>query len=143
MFDFTKEELRIIIDSAPAVTYVAKAYGDFGAKFVSSNITERCGYTVQECLDNPNFWEDNLHPDEKENVLEGFQEIFQRGRHKHEYRFRKKDGTYIWVLDEVQLIYDDEENPYEIIGSWLDVTSQKKLEAILIENEKKCASQMN
>lgn len=137
MFDFTKEELKIIIDCAPAVTYVAKAYGDFGAKFVSSNITERCGYTVQECLDNPDFWRDNLHPDEKENILEGFQDIFQSGKHKHEYRFRKKDGTYIWILDEVQLTYDDEGNPHEIIGSWLDISDQKKLEAILIENEKK------
>jgi signal transduction histidine kinase len=92
---------------------------------------------VQECLDNPDFWRDNLHPDEKENILEGFQDIFQSGKHKHEYRFRKKDGTYIWILDEVQLTYDDEGNPHEIIGSWLDISDQKKLEAILIENEKK------
>jgi two-component system phosphate regulon sensor histidine kinase PhoR len=137
MLDLTKEDFRKIINSAPAVTYVAKAYGDFGAKFVSSNIIERCGYTVQECLDNPNFWRDCLHPDEKENILAGFQDIFQSGKHKHEYRFRKKDGTYIWILDEVQLTYDDEGNPNEIIGSWLDISEQKKLEAILIENEGK------
>jgi PAS domain S-box-containing protein len=137
MFDLTKEDLKKIIDSAPAVTYVAKAYGDFGAKFVSSNITERSGYTVQECLDNPNFWRDCLHPEEKENVIAGFQDIFQHGKHKHEYRFRKKDGTYIWVLDEVQLTYDDKGHPYEIIGSWLDISDQKKLEAILIESEQK------
>lgn len=135
MFNLTKEELKQIIDTAPAITYVAKAYGDFGAKFVSNNITERCGYSVQECIDNPKFWEDCLHPDEKEMVLEGFQDIFQSGKHTHEYRFRKKDGTYMWVLDEVHLNYDEDGNPYEIIGSWLDISKQKNAEENLIKTK--------
>jgi PAS domain S-box-containing protein len=135
MFDLTKEELKQIIDTAPAITYVAKAYGDFGAKFVSSNIMERCGYSVQECIDNPNFWEECLHPDEKEMVLEGFQDIFQEGKHTHEYRFRKKDGTYMWVLDELHLNYDEDGNPYEIIGSWLDISKLKNTEENLIKTK--------
>ncbi|MDT8418864.1 MAG: PAS domain-containing sensor histidine kinase [Desulfuromonadales bacterium] len=117
-----------ILASSPAILYACKAHGDFGATFVTSNITTLLGFTREECLENPNFWRENIHPDDQERVFSIYPEIYQRGHHLHEYRFRTKGGDYLWILDEVRLIRDVSGDPLEIVGSWLDITSRKKME---------------
>ena len=48
-----------------------------------------------------------------------------------EYRFRHRDGHYIWIQDTLTLARDDAGNPREIVGSWADVTDRKRVEAEL------------
>jgi PAS domain-containing protein len=72
-----------------------KATGDFAPTFVSQNIRDWLGYNPQEYLAHADFWRRCVHPDdlaavEAESVL-----LFQKGRHTVEYRFLKKDGTYL------------------------------------------------
>lgn len=128
-------QLNHILSVSPAIIYACRASGDFGATFVSDNITSHFGYSVQECLDNPAFWRENIHPDDCIRVLEGFDALFADGYLTHEYRFQKKDSSYIWVLDHLRLIRDSEGVPVEFIGSWLDITEQKKTESALQEKE--------
>ena len=135
MHNPTNKRIEHILSFSPAIIYICRAEGDFGATFVSENITPRFGYSIQECLDNPDFWRGNIHPDDSERVFENYGSLYEVGRHTHEYRFRKKDGSYAWVLDEVHLIRDSEGNPVEIVGSWLDITKRKETEAALQKSE--------
>jgi PAS domain-containing protein len=52
--------------------------------------------------------------------------VSTNGYHKHEYRVRKGEGDYLWVLDELRLVCDSSGRPLEVIGSWLDITARKK-----------------
>ena len=131
----TDQKLEHILSFSPAIIYTCRAKGDFGATFVSENMTPRFGYSTQECLDNPNFWRENIHPDGSERVFENYGSLYEKGHHTHEYRFRKNDGSYVWVLDEVHLIRDPEGNPVEIVGSWLDITERKEAETALQKSE--------
>lgn len=131
----TDTRIEHILSFSPAIIYTCRADGDLGATFVSKNITHRFGYSVQECLDDPNFWRGNIHPDDSERIFENPGSLYEKGHHTHEYRFRKKDGSYAWVLDEVHLIRDSEGNPIEIIGSWLDITARKETEVALQKSE--------
>lgn len=126
------ERLSHILSVSPAIIYACRAYGDFGATFVSENINS-LGYTVDDCLKTPSFWRDNLHPDDADAILKGFEVIYEQGQLAHEYRFRKKDGSYIWIHDTVRLIYDEQGQPFEIIGSWLDVDARRIAEDKLYE----------
>lgn len=123
-----------VLASSPAILYACKAYGDLGATFVSENVTDLFGYTRQECLENPNFWRENIHPDDQDRVFENYDALYVTDHHVHEYRFRTKDGKYLWILDELRLIRDEDGNPQELVGSWLDITNRKRMEENLREN---------
>ena len=54
------------------------------------------------------------------------------GRLTSEYRFRKKDGSYCWVSDELRVLRDTDGNPTEVVGAWSDITARKQLGEALV-----------
>jgi len=45
-----------------------------------------------------------------------------------EYRFRRQDGSYAFVIDRGYVVYDDDGSPLRMLGSMMDVTERKSLE---------------
>lgn len=85
------------------------------------------------------FWEANIHPDDKAHVVESFNKFLtERSTHfwECEYRFQKKDGSFSFVSDKCYLIYDNEGKPIRVVGAMQDITRQKNLEKEIIEKEK-------
>ncbi|MEE8233227.1 MAG: PAS domain-containing protein [Gammaproteobacteria bacterium] len=131
-----QDRLSRLISFAPAVIYSLEATGKFNATFVSENLKDLLGYEQSEYLDDRNFWANNLHPDDKRRALKEFHNVWKNGRFDSEYRFKKKDGHYIWVRDQLQLVKDDNGNPKEIVGAWSDIDQQKHAqEALKIAKE--------
>src|SRR5207302_6365314 len=56
------------------------------------------------------------------------QVLFSQGRMASEYRFRRPDGTYGWLRNEMRLFRDSAGQPFEVVGSWSDITERKQLE---------------
>lgn len=135
MKDPSEEKLRDLLSLSPAILYCCRPSRDFNVTFVSDSIKRLLGYSVEACLENPDFWRDNLHPEDAERVLADVPLLFEKGHHVHEYRFRKKDGSFAWILDESFLIRDESGDPLEITGSWLDVTERKAAEETLHTNQ--------
>lgn len=135
MHDSTDQRIERILFDSPAIIYACKVDGDFGVTYVSENITTIFGYSKQECFDNPEFWRGNIHPDDYDRVFADYDSFYEKGCHVHEYRFRKMDGDYLWVHDELRLIRDSAGQPSEIVGSWLDITDRKATEAALLESD--------
>ena len=71
---------------------------------VTGDLFELWGYRPDEVIGDPKWWVERLHPEERVEVLEGVKDIFTKGVHTHEYRFRHKDGSYRWVYDRVRLV---------------------------------------
>jgi diguanylate cyclase (GGDEF)-like protein/PAS domain S-box-containing protein len=86
------------------------------------------GYDPQAFLEDPLFWKERVHPDDGRLVTEEMSRIFVDDHHNHEYRFRKSDGTYRWIYDEMRLLRNEEGEPEEIVGYWIDISERKKLE---------------
>ncbi|MGA2783125.1 MAG: PAS domain S-box protein [Candidatus Bathyarchaeia archaeon] len=120
----TRDRLEFLISSTPIVIYTCKPYGDYGATFVSQNVTSQLGYTPEEWTKDPKFWVNHLHPEDRQRVLDGLSSLFTKGYHVHEYRFQHKDGTYTRIQDEMKLIRDESGNPAEVVGYWVDVTKR-------------------
>ena len=76
----------------------------------------------EEYLASPDFWREHIHPADAQRVLGEFARLMQAGRLTYEYRFRKKDGAYCWISDELLLLRDAAGNPVEVVGAWSDVT---------------------
>ena len=123
-----QERLARLLSSSPAVIYSFKATGDFAPTFVSDNIIGVFGYAPAEYLEDPSFWRDRVHPDDLARVDDAISAFFQNGVHAVEYRFRRKDGSYCWVNDEQRLIRGVSGKPFEIVGSWSDITARKAAE---------------
>jgi PAS domain S-box-containing protein len=122
------ERLKYLLSSTSAVIYSSKASGDYAATFISENVTQLTGYKPKIFLQKSNFWRNHIHPDDVQRVLDGVAGVFDKDIHKEEYRFCKKDGSYIWVADEMRLVRDKKGRPLEIVGFWLDITKNKEAE---------------
>jgi PAS domain S-box-containing protein len=120
-----------LLASSPAVLYSFEASGTYTPTFVSENIGRLFGYEPSEYLGSPNFWLERVHPEDLPRVASEFPRLFESGRHAYEYRFRRRDGTYCWVSDELRLNRDESGNPVEVVGSWSDITQRKEAEAAL------------
>ena len=98
------DRVEHLLTRSPGVIYSFQAYGDYTPTFVSRNLKDLLGYEREEYLDSPEFWISRVHPQDSERILGDYSRLFSEGRLSVEYRFRKKDGTYCWISDELQLV---------------------------------------
>jgi PAS domain S-box-containing protein len=126
--DAARARLSVLLESAPAVIYSFKASGDYAPTFVSENIKRLLGYCPEKYLEHADFWRNNVHPEDLATVEAEQAMLFEKGRHTAEYRFRRKNGNYIWVSDEQYLLRGDDGEPVEIVGSWSNITARKQAE---------------
>ncbi|MBJ7879773.1 PAS domain-containing protein [Gelidibacter salicanalis] len=129
----SENRLRFLLQSTTTITYTCEAEAPFGATFISGNVHTLTGYTPQDYIQDPSFWANNIHPDDKERVFNGLNLLFEKGTHKHNYRWKYKNGDYRWMSDELKLIYDGQGNPIEMVGNWIDISNLKEAEENLIE----------
>lgn len=125
------ERIEHLLSSSPAVIYSFNATGDYAPTFISQNIKDLLGYERDEYLTDPEFWQSRLHPDDRPRILNAYSRLFEEGRLSSEYRFRKKDGSYCWVSDDLQVIRTPTGDPVEVVGAWSDITSRKQLSEAL------------
>ncbi|MEG4941069.1 PAS domain S-box protein [Microcoleus sp. F4-D5] len=120
--------LNFLLNYSPVVIFSSKPAGDYGATFISENIKDVLGYESREFLEDSKFWVNHLHPDDVEPVLNGLANLFVDDFYFHEYRFRRSDGIYRWMLGQLRLIRDDSGTPVEILGYLIDISDRKQAE---------------
>jgi adenylate cyclase len=124
--------VEYLLSNSPAVIYSFLATGDYAPTFISQNVKDLLGYDREEYLESPDFWRSRVHPDDNRRILAEYARLFTEGRLSIEYRFRKKEGTYCWIGDELQLQRDAAGDPIEVVGSWSDITARKQLGEALV-----------
>jgi PAS domain S-box-containing protein len=70
------------------------------------------------------WWEEHIHPDDQARVIKSITDA-SNARADYwtdEYRYRRADGTYAFVVDRGYFIYDDNK-PLHQIGAVVDITS--------------------
>jgi adenylate cyclase len=121
-----------LLASSPAVIYSFKATGDYAPTFISRNVKDLLGYDREEYLDSPDFWRARVHPEDLPRIEKDYARLFEEGRLANEYRFRKKDGSYCWISDDLQLLRNAAGDPIEVVGAWNDITARKKIGEALV-----------
>jgi PAS domain S-box-containing protein len=125
----SRMRLQQLLAVGSAVIYAADVIGGrLAITFVSENVTQWLGYEPKEIIADPLFWISHVDPDDSVHAISEVFRLFERGYCTLEYRFRRQDGTYRWLHDELTLVRDTKGNPMEVIGSWVDITDRKRAE---------------
>lgn len=83
------------------------------------------------------WWEERIHPDDRERVLSGLAAMLGGGGEswEEEYRFRRADGSYASVLDRGRVVRDTGGEPVRMVGAMRDVTEKRSREEALKRSE--------
>lgn len=110
----------------------------FQFNFISPQVKRIFGYSSAEWLGSPTFWQDHIHPEDKDAAIQlCTQETFQLRDHQFQYRMQKKNGEYIWVQDRV-VVKSSQGVPTQLLGFIWDINAEK-----LFEKELKQESKLN
>ena len=131
-------DLETLVGASPAIIYTTQVSGDYACTFVSENLNSIMGYAPWEMRDDKKFWVKRLHPEDANRVFAELDRLVGVGHGAIEYRFRHREGHYIWIQDTFTVSQDKDGKPKEIVGSWADVSDRKRVEAEL----KKLAEQV-
>ena len=122
-----KQRLNYLLAASPAIIYSFEAK-NYLPTFISENIKKILGYEPSEYLEDPRFMPSHIHPDDIRRIDKEWSHLFSEGHHIIEYRFRRKDGTYFWVNDELRMVHDKDGEPIEIVGAMNNISARKKVE---------------
>ena len=130
-----RRRLDAIVASVPGVVWEAWGEPDAAQQridFVSEHVERMLGYTTKEWLATPNFWLTIVHPDDKERAAQQSRERFLTGKGgTQQFRWRRKDGSYVWVQAWNTVIHDTQGRPVGMRGVTMDITERKRAEETL------------
>jgi PAS domain S-box-containing protein/diguanylate cyclase (GGDEF)-like protein len=96
-------------------------------------IRTRFRYAQEQIGATAAWWIEQIHPEERERVVQGIRRAIDTGERtwSDEYRFRRGDGTYGYVLDRGRVVHDAHGTPVRMIGAMMDITERKQGEQAL------------
>ncbi len=93
------------------------------------------------------WWEDRIHPDDRDATLEAFAGAIRSGTRyiAVEYRFCKADGDFAYIFDRAFIMHDDEGVAVRAVGAMIDVTELHlvKLSLRKTQNQLALVSRLN
>lgn len=124
----SEQTLRYLLSSNPIVIYISRIIEGRVFTFVSENVRDMTGYSPEDFIKKSHFWNLKIHPEDKDRIQSQLRNLSKKENLGLEYRFRFKDGIYHWIQDEFKIVKDKKGLLLETIGSWVDVTVNKKIE---------------
>lgn len=124
----SEARFRVMADSAPVLIWVSGL--DKGCTFFNKAWLEFTGRPLVQEL---GFgWTENIHPDDYEQCLTTYATAFDtRQDFALEYRLRRHDGAYRWVVDKGTPRLGSDGSFAGFIGGCIDITERKESEVIL------------
>lgn len=116
----SRELLHNYLSNSPTVHYELRVLeSGFRVDWVSPNCERIMGYSPEEVIA-PGWWLSNIHPNDvqvaKKTALRGLEEA----QFVYEYRFRHKQGHFVWVRDELRR---SGKRPLRFQGSWTNISA--------------------
>ena len=133
----SEERFRTMADNAPIMIWMADAQdrpGYRGCNFFNQQWHDFTGLPLE--WTHGRGWLEIVHADDRKLCLEAYQRAFRKMRpFKREYRLRRYDGAFRWVLDSGVPRFTEEGRFLGFIGTCIDITDHKLFEDIREELE--------
>ncbi|MQA31827.1 MAG: PAS domain S-box protein, partial [Luteitalea sp.] len=106
---------------------------DTNALWWNEGFSTLFGYGPEEVDPTVKSWTDHIHPDDRARVTDSIHRAIEHGAEgwTGEYRFRRQDGSYAYVLDRGHVIRDGAGKPIRMIGGMTDQTERHRAEETL------------
>ena len=99
-----------------------------GEVYFSPRAMTMLGYEPLELEGNIKTWEDLMHPDDKQTVMNILNEHLENksSNYRTEHRLKTKSGEYVWILDRGKVIsWDEDGKPLRMTGCHTDINARK------------------
>ncbi len=119
-----------IVNRSPVVVIEWRNEPGWPVSFVSEAVGQ-WGYSPQDLLRGRYNYNELFHPDDVQRVNEEISGYFEHGPdvYRQEYRLRRADGDWAYVIDDTTLTRDRGGQVIGISGMLMDVTAQRLAEA--------------
>src|SRR6187431_3335856 len=91
-----------LLDALPAIAWSACAQ-TFRFTYINPAAEKLLGYPAQRWLEEPTFWTDHLHPDDRNVAMFCHDETLACRDHEIVYRMIAADGSTVWLRDSVNV----------------------------------------
>jgi len=95
------------------------------------------GYQDYEIANQLEEWCRFVHPDDYPKMWSAIEAYLDQQIPYYEsiYRMSHQDGSYLWILARAAALWDQNHQPYRMVGTYVDITEQKLLEQASQEKE--------
>lgn len=115
-----------LLDAMPAIAWSADAQ-TFRFNYVNPAAETLLGYPVSRWLNEPHFWAEHLHPDDRHVPMLCHNETVAGRNHELVYRIIAADGRTVWLRDYVN-VHKVDGVPVELFGVMVDITREREAE---------------
>jgi PAS domain S-box-containing protein len=125
-----QQRFHDLVNSVEGIVWEADV-PSFQFRFISKQAERVLGYPVERWLSEPAFWQDHVHPDDREWAVQFCQNATAEKRnHEFEYRMIAADGSVVWLRDLVTVIVVGD-RVTRVRGVMVDLTKRKRAEEAL------------
>jgi PAS domain S-box-containing protein len=124
---------RFLVESSQELICLHEPEGQY--KFISPSITNLTGYVPKELIGKDPY--DFFHPEDVKHIAEGTHKPALSGKTTPniQYRFKKKDGTYLWLDTYTEIIKDEKGNITSLLTGSRDISEIKEAQLKLAKSE--------
>ena len=125
-----EERYRRLVEELPLSLYIDRPDARAQSIYVNPTIETMFGYPGERWFEEE-FFEQILHPEDRERVLADHAAAFERGDDRWSWQFRliAADGRTVWVHDEAVVVKDGAGVPQYVQGFMMDVTEERNAAA--------------
>jgi PAS domain S-box-containing protein len=136
-FDEAQDRTRFILESLPVLIWTANAAGNrdyFNSRWLAFTGKPQAEQTGWQ-------WADSLHPDDYLRVVEAWQQCVASGEpYQVEYRLRRHDGQYRWILVRAVPRRNANQQITMWVGGATDIHEQRQMvQELLTANEQQAS----
>ncbi len=126
----SERQFRELVEAVPTVVYTSLPGINGAWTYVSPQIEHLLGFTAEEWSADPELWSAQIHPEDRERVLQDEIDAFAAARPPSltDYRMLTKSGETRWVRDEMSATFGPDGVPLFWNGFLTDVTPQHELQ---------------
>jgi diguanylate cyclase (GGDEF)-like protein/PAS domain S-box-containing protein len=123
----SEQRFRLMADASPSMIWITDLQGT--PSFVNKTWLDFTGISLDKALTHEG-WNQAIHDDDKESAFRLYYKKTINGKHHitTEYRLKRADGNWRWILDNGVPFYDEHHVFCGYIGSAIDITERKQAE---------------
>jgi len=121
---------QMLLTNLPSIVY--RGFKDWSVEFTDNKIESLTGYHYEEFNSKKLKWSDLILKEDIESAKTSFiGALKNHDSYAREYRIKTRSEEILWIQDRGQIIYDPQGDVKDIIGTFFDISDQRKAEEAL------------